>query len=58
MGRPKPSSEAEQQHKADVELAGHRGELLEAAQTAESQFRQAQTRRAPETRSCNPPWST
>lgn len=31
-----------------MELAGHRGELLVAAQTAESQFRQAQTGRAPD----------
>src|ERR1700744_1669474 len=47
MGRPKPSSEAEQQHKADLELAGRRGDLLGAAREAESQFRQAQARRAP-----------
>ena len=49
IGRPKPSSEAEQQHKADVELAGRRGELLDAAQSAETAFRQAQSRRAPDT---------
>jgi hypothetical protein len=47
IGRPKPSSEAEQQHKADVELAGRRGGLLDDAREAESKFRQAQTRRAP-----------
>ena len=50
IGRPKPSSEAEQQYQADVTLAGHRGELLDAARDAESQFRQAQARRAPEDR--------
>jgi hypothetical protein len=48
MGRPKPSSEAEQQYKADAELAGRRGELLDAAREAESRFREAQDRRAPE----------
>ncbi|MGD0243913.1 MAG: hypothetical protein ABSB59_26850 [Streptosporangiaceae bacterium] len=48
IGRPKPSSEAEQQHQADVALAGQRGELLDAAREAESQFRRAQTRRAPD----------
>jgi hypothetical protein len=46
--RPKPSSEAEQQYKADVELASRRGELLDAAREAESRFREAQARRAPE----------
>ena len=46
--RPKPSSEAEQQYKADVALAGRRGELLDAAREAESLFRQAQARRAPD----------
>ena len=44
--RPKPSSEAEQHYKADVELAGRRAELLDAAREAESQFRQAQAERA------------
>jgi len=48
MGRPKPSSEAEQQHQADVTLAGRRTELLDAAREAESRFRQAQARRAPD----------
>jgi hypothetical protein len=48
MGRPKPSSEAEQQWKADVELAGRRGDLLDDAREAESRFREAQARRAPE----------
>src|SRR2546423_242697 len=47
MGRPKPSSEAEQQYKADVELAGRRGDLLGAAREAESRFRQAPDRNAP-----------
>ncbi|MFY9932144.1 MAG: hypothetical protein WAK82_29460 [Streptosporangiaceae bacterium] len=46
--RPKPSSEAEQQYKADVALAERRGELLEAAEAAESAFREAQARRAPD----------
>jgi hypothetical protein len=48
MGRPKPSSEAKQQHEADVALAGHRDELLDAAEAAETEFRQAQARRAPD----------
>jgi hypothetical protein len=46
--RYKPSSEAEQKYAADVALAGRRTELLDAASEAESQFRQAQARRAPE----------
>jgi hypothetical protein len=46
--RPKPSSEAEQQHQADVALSGRRGDLLGAAREAESKFRQAQTRNAPD----------
>jgi len=48
IGRPKPSSEAEQQYQADVTLASHRAELLDAARDAESRFRQAQARRAPD----------
>ena len=48
MARPKPSDEAEQRYKADVALAGRRAELLDVAREAESQFRQAQARRAPE----------
>ena len=48
MRRPKPSSEAEQQYKADVELAGRRGDLLGAAREAEGRFRQAQDRNAPD----------
>jgi hypothetical protein len=48
MKRQKPSSEAEQKHQADVALAGRRSELLDAAREAESRFRKAQTRRAPE----------
>ena len=46
MRRPKPSSEAEQQYKADLTLAGHRAELLDAAREAESRFRQGQARHA------------
>jgi hypothetical protein len=47
-GRPKPSSEAEQRYQADVALAGRRAELLDAAREAETRFRQAQARRAPD----------
>ncbi len=47
-GRPKPSSEAEQHYQADAALAARRPELLDAAREAESQFRQAQARRAPD----------
>ena len=47
-GRQKPSSEAEQKYAADVALAGRRADLLDAASETESQFRQAQARRAPE----------
>ena len=49
QGRPKPSSEAEQQYKADAALAAHRNELLEAARETEDRLRQAQARRAPVT---------
>jgi hypothetical protein len=49
MGRPKPSTEAQQQYGADVALAARRAELLEAAREAESRLRQAQARRAPVT---------
>jgi hypothetical protein len=48
MRRQKPSSEAQQKHQADVALAARRAELLDAAREAESQFRDAQGRRAPE----------
>jgi hypothetical protein len=48
MRRPKPSSEAEQRYEADVALAAQREDLLGAAREAESVFRQAQGRRAPE----------
>lgn len=48
MSRQKPSSEAVQRHQADVALASRRAELLDAARQAESQFRRAQARRAPE----------
>jgi hypothetical protein len=48
MGRQKPSSEAEQKYAADVALAARRPELLDAATEAESQFRQAQARHAPD----------
>ena len=47
-GRPKPSSEAEQSYAADVALAARQTELLDAATEAESQFREAQARRAPD----------
>lgn len=47
-GRPKPSSEAEQQYKADAAFAARRTEFLDAARDAESKFRQAQARRAPD----------
>ena len=46
--RQKPSSEAEQQHQADVALARRRADLLDAASQAESEFRKAQARRAPD----------
>jgi hypothetical protein len=46
--RPKPSAEAEQRYAADVALAARRPELLGTAREAESAFRQAQGRRAPE----------
>jgi hypothetical protein len=49
MGRPKPSSEAQQHYKADVALATRRAELLKAAREAESRLRQAQARKAPVT---------
>jgi hypothetical protein len=48
LSRYKPSSEAEQSYAADVELAARRPELLDAAGEAESQFRQAQARHAPD----------
>jgi hypothetical protein len=47
-GRQKPSSEAEQSYAADAALAARRSELLDAASEAESQFRAAQARRAPD----------
>jgi len=48
-GRPKTSSEAQHSYAADVALAARRKELLDAASEAESQFRDAQARRAPDT---------
>ena len=48
MNRYKPSSEAEQSYAADLALAGRHAELLDAAGAAESEFRQAQARRAPD----------
>ncbi|HLN66194.1 MAG TPA: hypothetical protein VK280_02815 [Streptosporangiaceae bacterium] len=49
MGRRyKPSSEAEQKYEADVALADRRAELLGAAGEAESRFREAQAKRAPD----------
>jgi hypothetical protein len=47
-GRQKPSSEAQQSYAADAALAARRSELLDAASEAESQFREAQARRAPD----------
>ena len=49
MRRPKPSSEAKQLYEADLALAGHRAELLDASREAENRFRQAQARHAPVT---------
>ena len=46
--RPKPSSDAEERYAADVALAARRAELLGTAREAETRFRQAQARRAPE----------
>jgi hypothetical protein len=46
--RYKPSSEAEQSYAADLALAGRHAELLDAADAAETEFRQAQARRAPD----------
>ncbi|MBV9206609.1 MAG: hypothetical protein JO037_14730 [Actinobacteria bacterium] len=43
-----PSREAQQLYKADVDLAARRAELLAAAREAESRFRQAQARHAPD----------
>jgi hypothetical protein len=47
IGRPKPSSEAEQQHRTDVAFAARRADLLDVASEAEGQLRKAQARRAP-----------
>jgi hypothetical protein len=46
-GRQKPSSQAQEQHRADVAFAARRADLLDVAREAESQFRKAQARRAP-----------
>ena len=49
MGRRyKPSSEAEKKYEADAAFAGRRAELLGAAAEAESRFREAQARHAPD----------
>jgi len=48
MRRPKPTAEAEQRYEADVALVARREELLRVAGEAETVFRQAQGRRAPE----------
>ncbi|MGH3205504.1 MAG: hypothetical protein ACRDOA_13310 [Streptosporangiaceae bacterium] len=48
MNRYKPSSEAEQSYATDLALAGRHAELLDAAGAAETEFRQAQARRAPD----------
>jgi hypothetical protein len=53
MKRQKPSAEAEQRYQADRTLAARRGELVETARDAESQFRKAQARLAPERESHN-----
>jgi hypothetical protein len=47
IGRPKPSSDAEQRHEADIAFAARRADLLDVAREAESRLRQAQARRAP-----------
>jgi len=46
--RPKPSRDAEQRYEADTALAAGREDLLGKAREAETEFRQAQGRRAPE----------
>ena len=46
--RYKPSSEAQQRYEADVALAARRADLLTAASEAETKFRQAQARQAPD----------
>jgi hypothetical protein len=48
LSRYKPSDQAVQRYRADVALAGRRAELLDAARAAESRFRSAEERRAPE----------
>jgi hypothetical protein len=48
LTRYKPSDEAVQRYRADAALAGRRTELLEAARAAESRFRSAEERRAPQ----------
>jgi hypothetical protein len=48
MRRPKPSAEAEQRYEADVALVARREEFLRIAGEAETVFRQAQGRRAPD----------
>jgi hypothetical protein len=48
MNRYKPSSEAEHAYAADLALAGRHADLLDAAGAAETEFRQAQARRAPD----------
>jgi hypothetical protein len=49
MGRPKPSGDAIQRYEADLAYATRKAELLSAAREAETQFRRAEARRAPET---------
>jgi hypothetical protein len=49
MGRPKPSGDAIRRYEADLAYATRKAELLSAAREAETQFRQAEARRAPET---------
>jgi hypothetical protein len=48
LTRYKPSDQAVQRYRADVALAGRRAELLKAAHAAESRFRSAEERQAPD----------
>jgi hypothetical protein len=48
MNRYKPSSEASAAYGVDAALAARQAELLDAANEAETQFRQAQSRRTPD----------
>jgi hypothetical protein len=48
LNRYKPSDEAEQMYAADAALAAKRADLLDAASKAETAFREAQARHAPD----------